>query len=93
MKIQVQPGAVQGRETRISVNSEYLDNVELQNVVPEPDSVESGSDRLTYVFKLANAGDRATIRFDIMPVQYGLHEIQVALEGGPEHRLNQFIYP
>ncbi len=93
MKIAVQPGAVQGEEARISVNREYLEQVEIQNVVPEPDSVETAGDRLTYVFKVANAGEVNKLTFNFMPITIGQHEVRVGLEGGPEHTFKQMIYP
>ena len=93
MEIKLRGSAVQGDEARVWVDREYLNGVELQNVVPEPDSVAAGSDRIVYVFKLRQAGEPASVVFDIMPDQDGLRTARVGLEGGEELSFTQFVFP
>ncbi len=93
MEFKLQPGAVQGGEARVWVDREYLSGVELQNVMPQPDSVEAGPDRYVYVFKLSEPGAATGIIFDLMPVQNGIRNVRVGLEDGPELSFTQVIWP
>ena len=93
MEIKLQPGAVQSDEARVWVDREYLNGVELHNVLPEPESVEAGPDRYMYVFKLSEPGGGANINFDLMPVRTGIRNVQVGLEGGPELSFTQVVWP
>ena len=93
MVIKLQPGAVQGDEARVWVDQQYLDGLELQNVIPEPESVEAGSDRYVYVFKLSEPGGRAEFSFDLNPVRNGVRQVRVGLDGGPELQFTQIVWP
>ena len=93
MEIQLQPGAVQGDEVRVWVDREYLSGVELRQVVPEPDSVEAGQDRLVYVWKLNEPGAGTGFIFDLMPVQNGIRDVRIGLEDGPEVSFTQVVWP
>ncbi len=93
MAFKLQPGAIQGDEARVWVAQEYLDGVELQNVIPQPDSVEAGPDRYVYVFKLSEPEAGANISFDLMPIRNGVRKARVGLEGGPELNFTQVVWP
>ncbi len=93
IKVMLQPGAVSGDEAHIWIDSQYLDGVELQAIVPEPESVEAEPDRMTYVFKV-NQGDRPTnITFNVMPERAGVRNVRVGLDGGPTLNFRQIVYP
>ncbi len=93
MLIKVGPSAVQGQEAHIWIERKYLDTVKIENVMPEPESVEAGRDRLTYVFKLENPDIPTTFLFHITPQETGLHSIRVGTDGQEELHFYQFTYP
>lgn len=93
MAIKLQPGAVPGDEARVWVDQQYLDGVELQNAMPEPESVEVGPDRYVYVFKLSEPGAGAEFSFDLIPVRIGIRQVRVGIDGGPELRFTQIVWP
>lgn len=93
MEIRLQPGAVQGDEARVWVDREYLNGVDLQTVIPEPDSVEAGTDRYVYVFKLSEPGAGTGIIFDLVPIQDGIQNVRVGLDGGPDLSFIQVVWP
>ena len=93
MEITLQPGAVQEDKARVWVDREWLDTIDLQSVLPEPDSMQAGGDRLIYVFELDEPGAPASIKFDYMPVKYGARIVSVGLDGGESVSFNQVVYP
>jgi hypothetical protein len=93
MEIKLQPGAVRGDTARVWLDYGWLQTIELQNVVPEPDSVEAGSDRLIYVFKMNRPDQPTTITFDYSPVRIGARDVSIGLDGGETITFNQVTYP
>ena len=82
-----------GRETRIWFSRDYLEAVPFERAVPEPERVEMGPDRVTYVFRQAAAGGTGRITFYGPVTTVGRVEGRVGLPGGPEVRFGQFVYP
>lgn len=93
MLIKVGPDAVQGEEARIWIDRKYLNAIKIEKVEPEPESVEAGQYRLTYVFKLMNPGIPTTFLFHITPQKMGLHSIRVGIDDQQRLDFNQFTYP
>ncbi len=93
MEIRLQLGAVQEDKARVWVDRAWLDTINLQSVVPEPESVEAGGDRLIYVFQLEAPGEPATIKFDYMPIRFGVRTVTIGLDGGEGVNFNQVVYP
>ncbi len=92
-QIDLQPGAVQGEEARIWIDREFLEGYEIRNIVPEPDSVEAGADRMIYVFTLDQASQPTTISFNVQAQQIGPAMGRVGLDGGQDVEFSQLVYP
>ncbi len=93
MLIRLGPDTVQGEEARVWIDREYLNAIKIEKVEPEPESVEAGQDRLTYIFKLERPDIPTTFLFHITPQEMGLYSIRVGIDGGKELRFSQFTYP
>lgn len=93
LRIVIAEGAVQGDRARVSIESEYLDGIEVESVYPEPESVEVGDHEIVYVFKLKEQGTRATVIFSVLHDDIGRKRARVQLDGHPPVSLSQFIYP
>ena len=78
---------------RLSLNHDFLDRVEIKRIVPEPESVETGSEIVTYVFNIADPGQPAQIRFDYEYEKAGPARGEMRLEGGPTLQFNSFVFP
>lgn len=50
------PGATARPKVRLWVDSKYLESQQIESVVPEPESVEAGPDRMVFVFFHGTAG-------------------------------------
>ena len=82
-----------GQEARISVDTDYADGMQVEEVYPEPESVEAGPDDVTYTFALSEEGSAATIVFSVLYDDIGRNGGEITLEGHPPVKLSQFIYP
>jgi hypothetical protein len=52
--------AVRDGKARVWIERRYLERVKLERVVPQPETVEAGAERLTYVFAAQPQGGSAT---------------------------------
>jgi hypothetical protein len=92
IRIALTAGAA-GEEARISVDRDYADGMQIEEVYPEPESVEAGPAEITYTFALSQEGTAATIVFSVLYDDIGRNGGEFTLEGHPPVKLSQFIYP
>src|ERR687889_647174 len=87
--------AVQGGQIRLWINREYLKGIQLQEVDPQPDTVEASPERLIYVFDAEEGPeDRPTeITFELEPDEMGTLAGRVGLDGEASRTFEQFVYP
>lgn len=78
-------------KVQVSIDREYLDSIQIENVMPEPESVQGGPDRHLYEF--AAPGGETTISIKFNPEALGWVEGAAALEGRPVVQFRQFMYP
>ncbi len=93
LEIHLQPGTIQGDKARVWLDREYLQGVTIETMFPEPESVEAGPDRITYVFELAQSGKPTTLTFELLSEGMGWREGRVGIENSGPLRFSQFIYP
>lgn len=93
LTVHLGPGAARGREARIWIGRPFLEEMEIESVVPEPERVEAGPDRYVFVFPLTRPGSAATFNFHLQAQTIGPLPGRIGLEGGPELSFQQFVYP
>lgn len=89
----VAPGMARGGEIRLWVSRDLMAHSDVLGIVPEPDSVEAGADRLTYVFLVADPREPVEIDFNLRLQEIGRLAGGVGLEDGPQLGFVTFIYP
>lgn len=72
----------------VSLGKEYLEKIEVERVVPQPESVEAKENGLVYSFKVDKGG---TITFYIKPQSAGPRELEIEVQG-QKKSLDQFVY-
>lgn len=92
IRVTIRQGAVQG-EARIAVERSYADGMQIEEVYPEPESVEAGADEFVYTFAAAAEGGAMTVVFAVLYEDIGRNGGTITLEGHPPVRLSQFVYP
>ena len=70
-----------------------MKKLRIQQVMPMPASTEPLPDGAIFTFNLPPAANSAKVVFVQQGDSVGLTSGEVALEGNPPVRLNQFIYP
>ena len=77
-------------ETRIHVGADFLGNVEIVGIEPEPARAELAADATTFVFH-TNAAGRIVVHY--RPVTPGGLQLVVGRDDAPLLYLQQFVYP
>lgn len=78
---------------RLSLNHEFLERVQIDRILPEPESVETGPDAVTYTFRITAPDRPSQVRFDYEYDQYGPAQGELRLEGGPALEFRSFVFP
>lgn len=92
LRVQLSEDASANGVARVWIASQYLDSIELQGIMPEPDATEVLADRVVFAFLIADDGSGA-VTFHMRPDRFGVLTGRVGLIDGPELRFWQFIYP
>ncbi len=93
LEVHLAPGAGQGGTVRVWVNAAYLRGATVEAVYPEPERVEAGPGRVTYVFALEQPGQPTTIAFQLLHDAKWRQRVAVGLGDREPVRFRQFIYP
>jgi hypothetical protein len=93
LRLAVAPGTTTEGQARIKLQYPFLNKIEVQDVQPQPQSVEATSDGLVYVFSVGNVRGPVEITFRYRPEQMGLVSGGVGIEDGELVMLSQFVYP
>jgi hypothetical protein len=92
LRLHLGPGAGRDGTVRVWIDRRYVDSLELQQVTPQPDSMELSGERLILAFRQAERG-ATVITFNTRPTRFGSLSGQVGLIDGPSLQLRQFVYP
>ena len=93
MTIFVGPNVAQGDIIRLSFNKEFMERVEVQHFIPEPESSAAGPEVVTYGFRVSDPGQPVEVRLDFQHEKAGLARGEVRLEGGDALRFDSFVFP
>jgi hypothetical protein len=93
LRVEVAGDAVGGEEVELLINRAYLQGVQIEKVVPEPESVRGAENDLLYVFAVAEPGRPLTVSFDLRHNDFGVKGGRVALPDGPALEFGQIVYP
>jgi hypothetical protein len=93
LRIRVAPPA--GDTIRLHVGTAFLEGTEVTQVEPEPESVEAAPGGQVYVVRASRPAPHETvILYHFEPDSaFSDMRVRIALDGGPEVRFRQFIFP
>jgi len=92
LTVQVDPG-VSGETLQLWVDRAYLEDFELQQIVPAPDQTRVLPDRILYEFQAQPGDGPLRVTFQLRPQAAGSRSGRVGLEGGDTVTFRQFVYP
>lgn len=93
LKIFTRPEAARGDELRIHLSRDYMQGVQIQRVVPEPEHTELDNGGITYVFRLARPAQEAAVVFHFKMDIVGPLSGQLRAGNAEPLTINQFVYP
>ncbi|MEW6131183.1 MAG: hypothetical protein AB1757_29405 [Acidobacteriota bacterium] len=79
--------------TRLSINRDFIDRIELQRIDPEPVRVEVTARQFIYNFQISNPPQSLTITLRYKPDTYGRLPIKLTTDEGARLAFTPFIYP
>lgn len=84
---------VQGETVRLQVSRAFLDEMSIEQVTPDPESVDADSEFHTYVFTPAEGATSIRATFAGRPEKVGRIKARFEIEGGDAVSFTQFVYP
>lgn len=94
LRVHLAANAVDDDEIRLWISRDYIDEVEIERITPQPSATEVGVDRLIYTFQAVESGQPVTIILHLkaahtgsLPGQLGLSERKSFLS------FKHFVYP
>lgn len=88
--LQPQPGS---EMVSLSIDRSFFDRVDIEAIVPEPEDMVAGSDRITYQFRRDPGAERIEIRIILKPENAGSLKATLSAESGERVELSQLVYP
>lgn len=89
----VHPSVVAEGSLYLRFDASLIEGIELDSVVPEPDSVRAASRYTDFVFRVEPGQGPLRITFRFRPATFGHLTGYVTAPGAPPVEINQFIYP
>lgn len=93
LKVHLAAGVAQNGKARVWLDRKYIQGVKIEDINPEPESVEAGQEGLVYVFSLADPAQPTTVTFHVQYDGYGSRRGGVGLAGREPLRFSQFVFP
>lgn len=88
------PALARDGRLRLRFDERLLEEVELQSVVPEPETVRTGPGYTEFEFSLApDTGDAARIVFQFHPSTFGRVRGRITTAGAPPLAIDQLVLP
>ena len=92
LRVRFDAAAVTDGEVRIWLDRGYVERIRLQPVVPQPQQVEIGADRLTYVFSAAKLEARGAVTFHLQFQSFGRAHARIGHRTA-QVAFGQLVYP
>ena len=93
LRVGIGAGTARDGYARLWFDRAYLSEMQIEAIVPEPESAATADDRFIYTFRVADPGRPAVVSFDLEPRATWLLRGRVGLENGPSLDFGQFIFP
>lgn len=93
LRLTLSRSASAGEIAELTLPSGYLEQIQVDAIVPPPLRARSGPDGITYAFGIASDGAPVAVVLSVTPRRAGLVHPSVALAGGPPVAFRQLILP
>jgi hypothetical protein len=93
LEVYVGAGMAQEGALRLRVDRDYLEQVEVTQIDPEPEQMELTANEIIYTFNVPMPDQPVRIFFYTEVHGYGLVPASIEVVGGPKVDFSQFFYP
>jgi hypothetical protein len=93
MTFRLAPNVGQSGKVRIALSRSFIERIAIDEIVPEPQSVETGADSVTYEFEVQEPSQPALIRYHFEYERAGTVKGEARLEDGPTLAFSIFVWP
>jgi hypothetical protein len=93
MVVHVGAGSAQAGDLRLSLKRDFVENIQLDHISPEPKEIEASADQFTYIFAAPDPTHPTTVTFHYEPNKFGQMPVRIGIEGGAALSFWQFYYP
>jgi hypothetical protein len=73
------------------ISRDYLKDIEIENILPEPESQVIEADKVIYFFKSGRQGQNIEVTFSIKPEKFGIYHARIGT-GTDVEEFKQFVY-
>lgn len=85
------PAVVTGHELRLRFDQSLMDGIEIDSIVPQPETEEAGPNSTEFAFRV-KANTSVKVNFRYRPTTFGRRSGRVSV-GGHAVLIDQFVYP
>jgi hypothetical protein len=75
------------------ISREYIDDFQIEQITPEPESSEADNRTITYTFSLSSPQEPLRIQCFLKTGKVGFVKAHAGIEGGSQVEFSQFVYP
>jgi hypothetical protein len=93
MKIEVAPTLVQNGRGSFDFERRYIEDLDIERIVPEPERVKVLNDRYRYIFAVEQSDQPFTVVFHVKPKTRGSIRGRLQSETGKPIAVSQFVFP
>lgn len=93
LRLHLGPPATSHPKIRLWVDRQYMQDMQVESVLPEPESVETGPDRIVFIIPLSEVGPPTAVTLRLQTQRIGSLDGQVGVEEGGSLRFHQLVYP
>lgn len=93
VELTIGPGQASDGEVEVWISASYLDDMEVEQIAPQPDEVRSNGDRQGYVFLVDDPSTETTVTFQLRPDAMGRITGDVGIVDGSSVTINQLSFP
>lgn len=93
LSVEIAPEFVEAGELRLWMDRSYLDGLNLETVVPEPERVELEAERAIFVFNVGEGRGQLTLTFTYHHDGYWWDVAKLGLINGDPVEFSQIVFP
>lgn len=93
LRIRLPADAARTGTVRLRLNREFVGNVEIRDVLPEPESSSADADGFVYELDTGGSGGPVTVAVRYEYRTFGSTPVRVAIDAGPAVSFDQWVYP